>query len=75
MRQNVNRLCWVLVVLGIVVAGPPAGASDEGRWFGVVFGGNYNPGPDVIDDEATFGIRVGYGLSPHVSISLRSAET
>ncbi len=69
MRQNAKRLFWVLVVLGIVVAGPPADASDEGRWFGGVYVGNYNPGPDVIDDEPTFGIRVGYVLSPHVSVS------
>jgi hypothetical protein len=57
------------LTLVLLVAGPAADASDEGKWFGGVYGGNYSPGPDDVDDEGTFGIRVGFVLTPHVSIS------
>jgi hypothetical protein len=54
----------------ILVAGTHAHAQlEEGKWMGEVFGGNYEPGPDdVLDDEATFGLRTAIMLTPRLAL-------
>jgi hypothetical protein len=69
MSHNSNRLFGAVVTLLLLAVGPAAGAADQGKWFVGVYGGDYDPGPSVVDDEATFGARFGYLLTPRVAIS------
>ena len=66
MARCVCRIAFsVLICLALTV--PTAHAQvEEGMKVFEIYGGNYGPGPDLFDDESTFGLRFGFMMTERV---------
>ena len=74
MRRSLGWTVGMLMGCAVLVSGPAAfgqssGSAEEGTWSIGFYGGTYAPGPDELDDQTTYGIRVGYGITPHWFVS------
>ena len=63
MARFVCRIaCSILICLVLTI--PAAHAQiEEGMKVFEIYGGSYGPGPDVFDDESTFGLRFGFMMT------------
>jgi hypothetical protein len=63
MTRAVCRIAFsVLICLALTI--PTAHAQlEEGMKLFEIYGGTYDPGPDVFDDESTFGLRFGFMMT------------
>ena len=67
MRRSVwfPMLSFAMAVLVTGFGSVTEASVEEDTWSFSIYAGNYDPGPDVIDDDVSFGVRLGKVLSPH----------
>ena len=62
----VLRIAFCITACLAMVIPAAQAQVDEGMFLFEIYGGNYGPGPDDLDDESTFGVRFGGMLSGRV---------
>ena len=71
MKQT-KRLVLALFVVALMASMNSmvlAKAPEAGSFAAGIYGGQYKPGPDILDDQGTFGIRFGWMYTKHVGFS------
>ena len=65
MRRTISiGICTLLLMTGTAAFA----GIEEGTWFIAIYGGNYDPSPDAIDDDSTAGLRIGYTITQKVAL-------
>jgi len=64
-----SRITRFALALGAVFAlmgasNAMAAGPQAGQWYGVIFGGDYDPAPDELDNHGMGGFRFGYVVTP-----------
>jgi hypothetical protein len=64
---SVKTLCSLPIVVAISLLVAVSPAASQTYTF-EIYAGNYDPDPDILDDDATFGLRLGHWFNKRVTL-------